>query len=133
MAPLKVLISGGGIAGNALAFWLSKQGHDVTVIERFPKLRATGLQIDLRGHGIEVMRRMGLEEAFRAKSVKEQGLRIVNSSGRQMAFFPVNASGKGSQSFTTDFEIMRGDLCRLLYDATGDHVKYIYGDRKSVV
>ena len=127
MAPLKVLISGGGIAGNALAFWLSKQGHDVTVIERFPKLRATGLQIDLRGRGIEVMRRMGLEEAFRAKSVKEQGLRIVDSSGRQMAFFPVNASGKGSQSFTTDFEIMRGDLCRLLYDATGDHVKYIYG------
>lgn len=70
---------------------------------------------------------MGLEEAFRAKSVKEQGLRVVNSSGRQIAFFPVNRSGKGLQSFTTDFEIMRGDLCRLLYDTTEDRVKYIFG------
>lgn len=127
MAPLKVLISGGGIAGNALAFWLSKQGHGVSIIERFPELRATGLQVDLRGYGIETMRRMGLEEAFRAKSVKEQGLRVVNNSGRQIAFFRVNRSGKGLQSFTTDFEIMRGDLCRLLYDTTEDRAKYIFG------
>ena len=46
---MKVLISGAGIAGNAIAFWLSKLGHTVTVIERFPSLRATGLQLDLRG------------------------------------------------------------------------------------
>jgi 2-polyprenyl-6-methoxyphenol hydroxylase-like FAD-dependent oxidoreductase len=59
---MKVLIIGEGIAGNALAFWLSKLGHDVTVFEWFPSLRATGLQIDLRGHGIEVLRRMGLEK-----------------------------------------------------------------------
>lgn len=74
MARLKVLTCGAGIAGNALAFWLAKLGHDITVIERFPSLRATGLQIDLRGPGIQVMRRMGLEEAFQAKTVAEQGL-----------------------------------------------------------
>ncbi|RHZ65535.1 uncharacterized protein CDV56_109403 [Aspergillus thermomutatus] len=127
MAKLKVLICGAGIAGNALAFWLSKMGHDITVIERFPVLRATGLQTDLRGHGIEVMRRMGLEELFRAKSVKEQGLEVVDRSGRRRAYFPANRSGKGIQNFTTDFEIMRGDLCRLLYGATVDRVKYIFG------
>lgn len=43
-ASLKVLICGGGIAGNALAFWLTKLGHNVTVLERYPGLRATGLQ-----------------------------------------------------------------------------------------
>lgn len=43
-ANLKVLICGGGIAGNALAFWLTKLGHNVTVLERYPDLRATGLQ-----------------------------------------------------------------------------------------
>ncbi|ODM14914.1 hypothetical protein SI65_09666 [Aspergillus cristatus] len=127
MAQLKVLICGGGIAGNALAFWLSKLGHDITVIERFPSLRATGLQVDLRGHGIEVMRRMGLEPGFRAKSVEEQGLEVVDNSGRQRAYFPANKTGKGLQSFSTDFEIMRGDLCRLIYDATKDRVKYVFG------
>jgi 2-polyprenyl-6-methoxyphenol hydroxylase-like FAD-dependent oxidoreductase len=124
---MKVLISGGGIAGNALAFWLSKLGHDVTVIERFPSLRATGLQIDLRGHGIEVMRRMGLEDSFRSKSAPEQGLQIVDKSGRRRAYFPANKGSKGPQNFTTDFEIMRGDLCCLIYDATKDHAKYVFG------
>ncbi|KAH6676222.1 hypothetical protein B0J14DRAFT_690420 [Halenospora varia] len=124
---MKVLISGGGIAGNALAFWLSKLGHAVTVIERFPSLRATGLQVDLRGHGIEVMKRMGLEQGFRSKLAPEQGLQVVDSSGRRRAFFPVNKSGKGPQNFTTEYEIMRGDLCQLMYDETKSGAKYVFG------
>jgi 2-polyprenyl-6-methoxyphenol hydroxylase-like FAD-dependent oxidoreductase len=82
MPHLKVLISGAGIAGNALAFWLSKLRHSVTVIERFSNLRASGLQVDLRGHGIEVLKRMGLEGAFHSKAVPERGMQIVDSSGR---------------------------------------------------
>lgn len=31
-----VLISGGGIAGPALAFWLRRHGFAVTVVERGP-------------------------------------------------------------------------------------------------
>ena len=85
---MKVLISGGGIAGNALAFWLSKLGHDITVVECFPSLRTTGLQIDLRGHGIEVMKRMGLEQAFRSKLAPEQGLQVVDKSGRRWEPIP---------------------------------------------
>lgn len=127
MTRLKVLISGAGIAGNALAFWLSKLGHEVTIVERFPNLRTSGLQLDLRGHGIEVIRRMGLESAFRSKAVPEQGMQMVDSSGRRRAYFPVNKSGKGSQSFTSDFEIMRGDLCRIIYDVTKDRVEYAFG------
>jgi 2-polyprenyl-6-methoxyphenol hydroxylase-like FAD-dependent oxidoreductase len=127
MAPLKILISGGGIAGNALAFWLSKLGHNVTVIEWYPSLRATGLQLDLRGHGIEVMKRMGLEEAFRSKKAPEQGVQLVDKTGKRRAYFPANKSGKGLQDFTTDWEIMRGDLCQIIHDATKDRTSYIFG------
>ncbi|KAI0149023.1 hypothetical protein BJ166DRAFT_486395 [Pestalotiopsis sp. NC0098] len=127
MPQLKVLISGGGIAGTALAFWLSKQGHDVTVVERFSELRTTGLQIDLRGHGVEVLRRMGLEKAYRALSPAEQGLQVVDTRGWRRAYFPANRSGEGVQSFTTEWEIMRGDLCRIMYDAARDKTKYIFG------
>lgn len=115
---LKVLISGAGIAGNALAFWLTRLGHDVTVVERYPVLRTSGLQLDLRGPGIEVLRRMGLEQAFRAKSAPEKGMQMVDSKGRRRAYFPVSESGgKEKQVLTSEFEIMRGDLCRLFYDA----------------
>ena len=123
MAPMKILISGAGVAGNTLAFWLSKLGHSVTVVERFPSLRTGGLQIDLRGPGVEVMKRMGLEEAFRSKSVPEQGIQLVDSSGKRRAFFPV---GKGHKFLTTDYEIMRGDLCRLLQEASQDRVNFIF-------
>ncbi|ETS75538.1 hypothetical protein PFICI_12482 [Pestalotiopsis fici W106-1] len=127
MPKLKVLISGGGVAGTALAFWLSKQGHDVTVVERFPALRTTGLQVDLRGHGVEVLRRMGLEQAYRAASPPEQGLQVVDTRGWRRAYFPANRTGEGAQSFTTDWEIMRGDLCRIMYDAAKDRTRYIFG------
>ncbi|PKX97017.1 FAD/NAD(P)-binding domain-containing protein [Aspergillus novofumigatus IBT 16806] len=127
MAPLKILICGGGIAGPALAFWLSKLGHDVTIVERFPCLRASGQQLDLRGPGIQVMKRMGLEDLFRSQGISEVGMQFVDDHGKQKAFYPVNKSGKGLQSFTTDYEIMRGDLCRMLYNLTKDRVNYIFG------
>jgi cation diffusion facilitator CzcD-associated flavoprotein CzcO len=117
MAPLRVLISGGGIAGNTLAFWLSKIGHDVTVVERHPGLRDTGLQLDLRGHGIDVMKRMGLQEAFKAQAVPEMGIQLVDKNGRRRAFFPSTTPGGGVQNFTTEFEIMRGEMCRILSEA----------------
>ncbi|KAG9253571.1 uncharacterized protein F5Z01DRAFT_147113 [Emericellopsis atlantica] len=127
MGNMKILISGAGMAGSTLAFWLSKLGHNVTVIERFPHLRASGLQLDLRGHGIEVMKRMGLEDAFRAKRTPEQGFELVGSSGMRWAYFPANKSGQGPQSFTTEYEIMRSDLCHILHDTSKERVRYIFG------
>lgn len=127
MAPLRCLISGGGVAGTSLAFWLSKLGHDVTVVEQYPSLRTTGLQIDIRGHGIEVLRRMGLEPGFRERAAPEEGLQFVDSNGCNRAYMGANKTGKGSQSFTSDFEIMRGDLCRLIHDGTHGRARYIYG------
>ncbi|OQE14976.1 hypothetical protein PENFLA_c034G05055 [Penicillium flavigenum] len=127
MTSLKVLICGGGIAGPALAFWLSKLGHDVTVVERFPSLRVSGQQLDLRGPGIPVMKRMGLEDLFRAQGIKEAGMQFVDDNGKQKAFYPVNKSGEGLQSFTTEYEIMRGDLCRMLWNLGKDQVNYIFG------
>lgn len=127
MSQLKIIICGGGIAGNALAFWLARQQHNVTVIELHPTLRSNGLQIDLREHGIEVLKRMRLETAFRKMSVKEQGVEFVNSTGKVVGYFPANNTGEGRQSFTSDYEIMRGDLIQLLYDNTKDRVRYVFG------
>ena len=39
---MKVLISGASIAGPVLAYWLSRNGFDVTMVERAPALRKTG-------------------------------------------------------------------------------------------
>jgi 2-polyprenyl-6-methoxyphenol hydroxylase-like FAD-dependent oxidoreductase len=124
--PLRVLICGGGCAGPALAFWLARCGHRVVVVERFPALRATGAQVDLRGQGIEAVKRMGLLGAVRAKLVDEAGVSFVDPQGNVRATILANKSGRGAQSLTSDYEIMRGDVVRILYDATKDKVEYVF-------
>lgn len=120
MVPLKVLICGGGCAGPALAFWLARSGHQVTVVERFPILRASGAQIDLRAQGIEV-------DTIRSQLVDEEGFKVVDSNGNIRATIPANKSEQGAQSLTSEYEIMHGDLIRTLYEATRDKVRYIFG------
>ncbi|KAF4995574.1 hypothetical protein FDECE_12773 [Fusarium decemcellulare] len=126
MAPLKILICGGGCAGPALAHCLAGQGHKIVIVERFPALRASGAQIDLREQGIEVVKRMGLLDAVRANLVDEPGVSFVDSNGKTFATIMANTSGKGAQSLTSEYEIMRGDVVRLLYDATKDDVEYVF-------
>ncbi|QDQ09935.1 FAD-dependent monooxygenase [Streptomyces spectabilis] len=124
---LRVLIAGGGVAGQALAFWLTRGGHRVTVVERFPALRATGAQVDLRGQGIEAVRRMGLLDAVRDKLVDEKGVAFVDARGRARATIMANTSGQGRQSLTSEYEIMRGDLVRILNEATKRDAEYVFG------
>ncbi|KAG2172616.1 hypothetical protein INT44_002631 [Umbelopsis vinacea] len=127
MAPLKILICGGGCAGPSLAFWLARVGHHVTIVERFPALRASGAQIDIRAQGIEVIKRMGLIDVVRSKLVDEVGMSMVDTHNTTKATVLANKTGKGGQTASAEYEIMRGDLVRILYDATKDNVEYIFG------
>jgi 2-polyprenyl-6-methoxyphenol hydroxylase-like FAD-dependent oxidoreductase len=124
---LRVLIAGGGIAGQALAFWLARGGHRVTVAERFPSLRASGAQVDLRGQGIEAIRRLGLLDTVRAALVDEAGVAFVDPRGRARATIMANTSGQGRQTLTSEYEIMRGDLVRILHDAVRDDAEHVFG------
>ena len=123
---LRVLVCGGGVAGEAVAYWLARGGHEVVVVERFPALRASGAQVDLRGQGIEAVERMGLLEQVRAARVDEPGVAFVDGRGRRWATVLANTSGQGRQTFTSEYEIMRGDLVRILHEATKDHVEHVF-------
>lgn len=125
MTARRALISGASIAGPALAYWLSRDGWDVVVVERAAELRTGGQNIDVRGAGREVVRRMGLEQAIRACSTGEVGTQFVNRHGRAVASFP--AGSDDSSGATAELEILRGELARLLVEATGDAVDYRFG------
>jgi 2-polyprenyl-6-methoxyphenol hydroxylase-like FAD-dependent oxidoreductase len=124
---MKVLICGGGCAGPALALWLVRLGHEVVIVERFPVLRASGAQIDLRAQGITAADRMGIIPDVRERSVDEAGMAIIDEKGRAWATIMANTSGKGPQMPTSEYEIMRGDLVQILYEKTRTDVKYIFG------
>ncbi|KAI1095536.1 FAD/NAD(P)-binding domain-containing protein [Rostrohypoxylon terebratum] len=118
--PLKVLIVGAGICGPAMAILLrrSDPGNSVTIIERYPGIRHNGLQIDLRSWGVPIMRRLGLMDIVREKVVHEPGLSFIDSKGKIHGTFGTSGTDSGAQSFTSEFEIMRGDLAQLLYEAS---------------
>src|SRR6185295_17002523 len=121
---LRILIAGAGVAGEALAFWLSRGGHAVVVAERFPELRAYGAQVDLRGQGIDAAKAMGLLDQIRAKLVDEAGVAFVDAKGKPRATIMANTSGHGRQSLTSEYEIMRGDLVQILHDVNGEEVDF---------
>lgn len=108
-----VLISGAGIAGPVLAFWLTKAGIRCTIIERAPTLPTAGQQIDVRAAALEIVRRMGLEDTIKSRSTKEQGIQFINSDGVSQANFGVDTNG--GESFSSEIEILRGDLAEVCY------------------
>ncbi|KAI1478030.1 FAD/NAD(P)-binding domain-containing protein [Daldinia eschscholtzii] len=118
--PLNVLIIGAGICGPALATLLRRSDPEnkITIIERYPGVRHNGLQIDLRAWGVPIIKRLGLIDAVKEKCVHENGITFVNSKGKEYGMFGTAGSGTGQQSFTSDFEILRGDLSEILYDAS---------------
>ena len=120
----KILISGASIAGPALAFWLSRRGCAVTVVERAAALRPGGYAIDVRGAALDVAARMGLLPAMRAGGTDTLSTQFIDARGRRLATF---ARGFGVIS-PEDVEILRGDLALLLYEATRHDVRYLFDD-----
>lgn len=117
-----VLISGAGLAGPALAYWLARTGHRVTVVERAPALREGGQNVDFRGEAhLTMLRRMGVLEEIRRWRTDPGPLHLIGRDGARRVSLP--ASFTGGQ-----VEIARGDLSRLLYDMSKDAAEYVFGD-----
>jgi 2-polyprenyl-6-methoxyphenol hydroxylase-like FAD-dependent oxidoreductase len=45
-AVVRILISGAGIAGPTLAYWLAEYGFEPTIVEAAPHLRSGGYLVD---------------------------------------------------------------------------------------
>ncbi|TGJ83405.1 hypothetical protein E0Z10_g5361 [Xylaria hypoxylon] len=129
MASLKALIVGGGISGPAAAYWLSRiPGAKITLLERSSQIRASGQQLDLRVAGVDMMKKIGIEPAVRAVRCQEPGTQLIDTDGKMKAYFPAAEPGSKRQSMTSEYEIMRGDLVKILYRLTENlsNVRHVY-------
>ena len=127
MTGIKVLVQGASVAGPALAFWLARHGVEVTVVEQTPGLRPGGQAVDARGAAKEVIRRMGLDAQVRAACTDTAGARQVDADGNVLQ--SQSATDDGGDGYVAEIEILRGDLARVLHDATRDDVEHVFGDR----
>jgi 2-polyprenyl-6-methoxyphenol hydroxylase-like FAD-dependent oxidoreductase len=120
----RVLISGAGIAGPALAHWLLQRETEVTLVERAPRFRDSGYMIDVWGLGYELVERMGLLDAARARAYAIERLVVVDEDGREVSGFDANVfrDAFGGKFFS----IPRGDLARIIFDRIEHHVEVLY-------
>ncbi len=122
MKNQSVLISGASIAGPALAYWLNRAGYRTTVVERAPALRQGGHAVDFRGPAhMGVLEKMGLLDPIRSMQTHASDLAIVDAAGRRLVTLP-------AKFMAGEVEIQRGDLSRILFDATRDATEYVFGD-----
>ncbi|PRY01857.1 FAD-dependent monooxygenase [Allonocardiopsis opalescens] len=121
-----VLVSGAGVAGLALAYWLRRFGFRPTVVEHAPRLRTGGYGIDLRGAAVDVAERMGLLDTVRAARTRMRGIAYVDAAGATKVELSADVfAGAGRDR---DVEIPRGDLLEILHRATADGTEYLFGD-----
>jgi 2-polyprenyl-6-methoxyphenol hydroxylase-like FAD-dependent oxidoreductase len=126
MQDKTVLISGAGIAGPTLAFWLRKAGFTPTLVERTPALRAGGYVIDFWGLGYDIAERMGLAPAADRIGYHVRELRIVDARGARVTGFGTRVFSEltGGRYVT----LGRSDLSRLLFETIKDNSEIIFDD-----
>ncbi|MBF9067552.1 FAD-dependent monooxygenase [Streptacidiphilus fuscans] len=119
---LRVLISGASIAGPALALWLGRCGHDVTVVERAATFREGGGAVDYRGSVHRtVLERMGVLETLRGLDTGMGDQVLLHPDGSERLRLPASF-------MSGELEVTRGDLARTLYEASLPFARYVFGD-----
>ncbi len=130
MQPTTVLISGGGIAGTSLAYWLARHGFAATVVERAADLRSSGSPVDVRGPAVEVARRMGIMSRLQSAATQVSRLTFVDGGGKRVGGIGMGAFSRGSGQAV---ELPRGDLASILHEAVRDDVEYLFNDSVRVL
>lgn len=125
---MRVLISGGGLAGLTAAYWLRDAGHEPVVIEKSPTLRDDGYGLDFFGAGYDVADRMGLIPALADRQLTHEGdagVAYVNGDGKILAELKFSAIREvlGGRYLP----LMHGNLVDVIRDAVPDDVEIRFG------
>jgi 2-polyprenyl-6-methoxyphenol hydroxylase-like FAD-dependent oxidoreductase len=123
---MKVLISGAGIAGPTLAYWLAHYGFEPTLIEIAPRLRTGGYVIDFWGAGYDIAERMGLLPRILADGYKVREMRVVGRDGKRVAGFPVDAFFNLTRG--RYITITRSELATSIFRQIEGRVETIFSD-----
>jgi len=126
MKTKTLLISGAGIAGPTLAFWLRMGGFEPTLIERAPALRSGGYVIDFWGLGYDIAERAGLAGDIDRVGYHMRELRVVDDRGGRVAGFGTKVFREltGGRYVT----LGRSDLSRLLFEKVNRTTETIFGN-----
>ncbi|MEU5190217.1 FAD-dependent monooxygenase [Streptomyces klenkii] len=123
-----VLVSGAGVAGLTLAYWLRRNGFAATVVERAPAVRPGGQAIDVRGAALGVLDRSGILDEARAARTRLRGMAMLDGEGNE-TWRSTEMTMSGGRLDSPDIELLREDLAALMHrQAMGAGVEFVYDD-----
>ncbi|MBS0248976.1 MAG: FAD-binding domain [Proteobacteria bacterium] len=128
---MKVAISGAGIAGTTLAYWLLRAGHEPLLIEQAPAPRTGGYIMDFWGVGYTVAERMGVLPAVRTAGYQVGEVRFVDDDGRKVGGFDVDALRDMTEGRLTS--VSRSALAREIYRTVEGQVETLFGDQITAI
>ncbi|MBS0521453.1 MAG: FAD-binding domain [Proteobacteria bacterium] len=128
---MKIAISGAGIAGATLAYWLLHAGHEPLMIERAPALRTGGYIMDFWGGGYSIAERMGILPAVRQAGYQVGEIRFLADDGAKVGGFAVDALRDLTAGRMTS--VARGELAAAIYRAIDGRVEAIFDDQISAI
>jgi FAD-dependent urate hydroxylase len=86
---LRILVVGAGVGGISIARGLLRDGHDVTVFERRPDVKAGGGAVTIWSNGATVLEQLGVDMDGAGQLLST--LRVMTSTGRPVATLDLTA------------------------------------------
>jgi len=123
---MRILISGLGIAGPTLAYWLSRHGFEPVIVERAPRLRTGGYIVDFWGKGYDVAERMGLLPQLEARGYFVREVRLVDGRGLRVGGFFADVFRRATGGRFVS--LPRGELSAAIHGAIEGKVEILFGD-----
>ena len=123
----RVLISVASVAGPILAYWLDRFGFEPIVVERTEQLRfgSGGHAVDLFGPALQIIEWMGALPQVQDAGTDNEIISFIRGR-HQPVDVPAELMSEGVS--TRHVEIMRGELAKIIYDASQDGIDYLFGN-----
>ncbi|MFZ6874491.1 FAD-dependent monooxygenase [Undibacterium sp. Di27W] len=116
MSSKSILISGAGIGGLCAAWWLSRSGYAVTIVEQAATLRDEGYMLSVSGAGLRVIEEMGLLAQLSHAGLSMERHLYLDAHGRTIMQFNHGKLMAQLEHHT----VLRNDLADILYQSLND-------------
>lgn len=126
MTQKSVLISGAGIAGPTLAWWLNHFGFKPTIVELAPEFRAGGYMVDFWGKGFDLIERMGLLHDVERRGYRIEEVRFVHADGHRAGGFSTDSLRRATRNRFTS--LPRSELAEIIWRALPVSIETRFGE-----
>ncbi|MFJ6722431.1 FAD-dependent oxidoreductase [Streptomyces sp. NPDC091259] len=124
---MRILVSGAGVAGPVVAYWLTRHGFRVTVVERAAAARRTGGHaVDLFRPAMDISEKMGVLRRVEERATGTDRMTVFQEGVRRPV--RVDLSRIFGAASDRHVEVMRDELSGIYRDAARDDVEYLFGD-----